>query len=49
MKYKILVKQIEVVDVNAYSYEQAVELIKRELGPKVIAEFQLVEEATFTK
>ena len=44
MIYKIMVKQIDIVDVNATNEEQAIDIVKSRLGPKVLAEINIVEE-----
>ena len=47
MKYKVIVKQIEVVEVNALSEEAAIKQIKDQIAkqdPRALVEIQVVEE-----
>ena len=44
MEYKIIIKQIDIVTVNAPSSEQAIKLVKSKLDPKALVELDVVEE-----
>lgn len=44
MIYKIMVKQIDVIEVNALSESQAIDVIKNRIDPKALVELQVVEE-----
>lgn len=44
MIYKVMVKQIDVVSVNASSEEQAINIVKSRLDPKALVEIDVCEE-----
>ena len=43
-KYKIIVKQIDIVEVNAYSKEEAIQQVKNSLKSNMIVEVEIVED-----
>ena len=44
MKYKAVVKQIDIIEVDAISKEQAINIIKNNINPKALVEIEIVEE-----
>ena len=44
MKYKAVVKQIDIIEVDAISKEQAINIIKNNISPKALVEIEIVEE-----
>lgn len=44
MKYKAIVKQIDIIEVDAISKEQAINIIKNNINPKALVEIEIVEE-----
>lgn len=44
MKYKIILKQIEILDVIASTEADALKQIKDQLDPRALVEMQIVEE-----
>lgn len=46
MKYRAVVKQIDIIEVDAISKEQAINIIKNNINPKTLVEIDIVEEGT---
>lgn len=45
MLYKVILKQIDVIEVNAPSEEDAIKAVKDRLDPRSLVEIQVAEEA----
>ena len=43
-KYKVIIKQIDIVEVNAYSKEEAIQQVKNSLKSNMIVEVEIVED-----
>ena len=43
-KYKVIIKQIDIVEVNAYSKEEAIQQVKNSIKSNIIAEIEIVED-----
>ena len=43
-KYKVIIKQIDIVEVNAYSKEEAIQQVKNSLKSNIIVEVEIVED-----
>ena len=44
MLYKVIVKQIEIIEVNALNEEAAIKIVKDKLDPRSLVEIQVAEE-----
>ena len=43
MEYILIVKQINTVKVNAFTKEQAINIVKKQLDPKALVEINIVD------
>lgn len=43
-KYKVIIKQTDIVEVNAYSKEDAIQQVKNSIKSNIIAEIEIVED-----
>jgi hypothetical protein len=46
MKYKIILKQIDILEVDAPNEEAAIKAVRDRLDPRSLAEIQVAEETT---